>query len=66
MDIWKFAEDHNYGCDYLDITTGNIYHIQEYYKKKLKGIPVEGIAVTNNGRNIGYVPDQEHRKLKVL
>ena len=54
MDIFKYAEEINYGADYYDMATGYIYHIVEAGKKrKLFGIDTD-IRVSENGVTIGY------------
>ena len=55
MDIYKYAEDINYGADYYEMQTGQIYKIQDY-GKELKENPDARIAVTDTqGNLLGYV-----------
>lgn len=58
MDIFKWAEDYNYGADYMDPNTGYVYHLQEYGKLMKSGLPYEKkVKVTCGGKLIGYVED---------
>lgn len=54
MDIYKYAEEINYGADYYEPSTGKIYHIQDYGVALKRGLPTKGIAVTKDGKLIGY------------
>lgn len=57
IDIFEYAREYN--ADYYDITSGKIYHVQEYNEAKKNGLPlpVPGIKVTQDGVYAGYVPD---------
>ena len=59
MDIFEYAKEFN--ADYHDFRTGKIYHVQEYNNAKKNGLPppVPGIRVTQDGKEVGYVPDPE-------
>ena len=55
MDIYKYAESINYNADYMDMSTGYIYCIQEYGKALKFGFPTHGIKVIDfEGHIIGY------------
>lgn len=53
MDIYKYADEVD--ADYMDPTTGNIFHVQEYNRMK-KYFNIDGkIRVSDgNGKTIGY------------
>jgi hypothetical protein len=53
MDIYKYAEEINYGADYYDWATGRLYHIQDYGIALERGLNPKGIAVTIDGEFIG-------------
>ena len=53
FDIYKYAEENPY-ADYMDMHTGYIYHIADYMRAKRFGLPTPGIAVSENGKIIGY------------
>ena len=53
FDIYAYAEENPY-ADYLDMHTGYIYHIAAYMRAKRFGLPTPGIAVSENGKIIGY------------
>lgn len=54
MDIYKYAEEHD--ADYMDMSTGYIYKVQEHNKlKKLFDIDADIKVVDSmTGRLIGY------------
>lgn len=45
--------------DYMDLSSGNIYKIQEYFHRKKLGLPNPGIEIVDSfGNHIGYIdPD---------
>lgn len=53
FDIYAYAEE-NPLADYMDMHTGYIYHIADYMRAKRFGLPTPGIAVSENGKIIGY------------
>ena len=53
FDIYQYAEK-NPHADYMDMHTGYIYHIADYMRAKRFGLPTPGIAVSENGKIIGY------------
>ena len=54
MDIYKYAESINYAADYIDMSTGYVYKIQDYGRSLKFGFPSSGIAVYNDSTLIGY------------
>lgn len=59
MDIFEYARSINWGADYMDMNTGNVYGIQEAGKaSKLTGKEPTVINVYNNGKYIGVVRDK--------
>ena len=59
MDIYKYAEEINYNADYMDISTGRIFKIQDYGLALKRGLPVEGIAVYEDNKFIGYAKKED-------
>ena len=59
MDIFKYAEE--WGVDYYDPHTGNIYHCQAYIQDKKAGLPVEGIPVTFPDGSKGMVYEKNNQ-----
>lgn len=56
MDIYSYAEDINYSADYMDMTSGYIYKIQEF-GDIIKQNPdtTEKIRVTDSyGNTLGF------------
>lgn len=53
-DIYAYAKEINYGADYYEMPTGRTYHIQDYGLALKRGLPTQGIAVTEDGKLIGY------------
>lgn len=51
------------GCNWVDISTGNMYHIQEYREKHEKGEHPQGIRVTNGTQEKGYIGEYALREL---
>jgi hypothetical protein len=58
MDIYKYAKEINYGADYYEMSTGRIYHIQDYGLALKRGLPTRGIAVSEDGKIIGYAVEK--------
>ena len=54
MDIYAYAESIDYMADYYDWNTGYTYHITDYGRALKFGLPTNGIAVSENGKVIGY------------
>ena len=52
-------------CNYLDMKTGVLYHIQEYREKIDAGETPEGIRMTNakQDKELGYIKDYVLREL---
>ena len=50
--IYKRASEMD--ADYYEMSTGRIYHIQEYNRAKKFGLPSQGIRVSVDGHTIGY------------
>ena len=60
MDIYKYAADIDYSADYMDMSTGNVYMIQEYGRALKFGLPTPGIRVKDSdGNDIGYAVKKE-------
>lgn len=57
MDIYEYAKQ--YDADYMPMGTGLIYHVQEYNDAIRKGLPTEGIRVSEDGVTIGYAEKME-------
>ena len=54
MDIYKYAEDINYSADYYEMATGRTFHIKNYGLALKMELPTQGIAVSEDGKFIGY------------
>ena len=51
--------------DYMDMNTGNIYKIQDYFVAKERGLPVIGIAVVDyQGNLLHYVTEKGKTVMK--
>ena len=58
MDIFSWAEQFP-GADYYDMSNGRIYHVADYTAAKKRGLPINYIRVTEDGREIGVVYEPE-------
>ena len=60
MDIFEQARNFP-NADYMDMSTGYIYHIKAYNFAKQAGLPTEGIGVTDSkGNFLGFVHEKEN------
>ena len=51
------------GCNWVDVKTGRMYHIQEYKEAVEKGERPKGIRVTDGVQELGYIGEYTLREL---
>jgi hypothetical protein len=64
MTIQDIITTYGTNADFMDISTGITYHIQDYFRAKKLGLPTEGIFVSQGGAMIGHIPESELQDLK--